>query len=394
MKNEMMNYRKKIFLFLAVVLFSALIINCNKLLENPRSGAAINISLKFYNEKASPSANPASSNLRPASPTHLAKSTGVIEAQVLSLHCDGKNDSLAVDASGYGNHAHLVQVERLPSPNGQALFFSGSSFAIVNSKPELAGTLGFQITLNIYIDDSALGEITLLDKHDYNGGYKLSLLDGRLRLSVFSAGTELPLLGRTVIEPGIWITIDAAFDGEQLVLRVNGTEEANRSFAGPIPFSYAPIIFAKSVADTIRTSDSFIGQMDEISIKTRTAYADFDEIRIAIMDASKSETTDSPDEPNFFADYENAKWQLLEKMRNPGWQVFKQFWILFFPIITDQKLVVKNGYAEGTVNGVDGLNLIAVGAIKNDVLTYYGEGFVDAHSEKITTTEIQMYQMY
>lgn len=394
-----MNYRQKTLLFLLLIVFSTFFLSCAKLLENPRSGAAINIELKFHNESLNSRTNPGVSNSGTAPPLRLAKSARIIEAQVLALHCDGENDSLAVDASGYGNHARLYNVkhvERNPAENDQALLFSGASYAIVNSKPELAGTLGFQISLDIFLDDTAFGEMVLIDKHDYNGGYSLALLDGRLRLRVFNAGVDIRLLGRTRIEPKTWYSVSAAFNEEQLVLQVNGAEEASKSFTGPIPTSYAPVILGKSVADTIRTSDSFIGRMDEISIRTRTEYVDFDEIRIAVMDVSKAETPDSLEgsETHFFADYESEKWKFLELNRTPAWQNFRQIWASFFPIISDQKLVVKNGYAEGTVNGVDGLNLISVGAIKNNVLIYYGEGFVDAHSDKITTTEIQMYQMY
>jgi len=393
-----MNYLQKILLPLVIISFSAILLNCGKLLENPPSASMINIDLKFHNESLNSRTNPRGVNSGTVPPLRLAKSARIIEAQVLFLHCDGENDSLAVDASGYGNHARLYNVkhvERNPAANDQALSFSGASYAIVDSKPELAGTLGFHISLDIFLDDTAFGEMVLVDKHDYNGGYSLALLDGRLRLRVFNAGVDIRLLGRTRIEPKTWYSVSAAFNEEQLVLQVNGTEEASKSFTGPIAMSYAPVILGKSVADTIRTRDSFIGQMDEISIKTKTEYADFDEIRIAVMDVSRSEKPDSLEgsEVHFFGDYENEKWKFLELNRTPAWQNFRQLWTLFFPIITDQRLVVKNGYAEGVVNGVDGLNLISVGAIKNDVLIYYGEGFVDAHSDEMTTKEIQMYKM-
>ena len=390
-----MNYLQKIFFSFVVVLFAAILLNCSKLPENPSSAAMINIGLTFHNEKLNSQIKPELASSGTAPPLRLAKSTRVIEAQVLTLHCDGNSDSVAVDASGYRNHARLFKVGRDSSTNGQALSFSGPSYAIVNSKPELGGTLGFQISLNIYLFDTPFGEMILLDKHDYNGGYSLALLDGRLRLRVYNAGVDIRLLGSTRIEAGTWYTVAAVFDGERLTLQINGTDEASRSFTGPIPMSYAPIIFGKSVADTIRIENSFIGKMDEISIKTRTEYVDFDEIRIAVMDVSRVEPQNSPEgsDTHFFADYESEKWKFLERNRTPAWENFRQLWISFFPIISDQRLVVKNGYAEGTVNGVDGLNLISVGAIKNNVLIYYGEGFVNAHNDEMTTKEIQMYRM-
>ena len=375
-------------LFTLVLLF----LGCQSLLMD--TGEFIGLDFDFQFAKTAPAHSifyPGQSNT--LQPQPLSKTNRLVKDTVLLLHFEEDSGNVARDATTYGNNALLFNVERVPTQSGRGIFLDGSrSYAFVPNSAELDGVLGLNISFSFYpTGTSETFTQVLVSKRDQHAGYAIGLDRSRLYFGVMVNDSTVQVESTTLIEPERWYQVKAGFDRGEMSLILNGTREASTSFTGPLAHTDKALVIGAALADLATFTYFFRGYMDELEIETVTDYLDIDFIRVVVMDFSRFRNMDEFYLSPIYHDYEQEFWKVQEKVREMTWTDYLRIWSDYFTIVTDQTLAIKGGYAEGLVNGVEGLNKIVVSAIKDGKIIYYGEGHSLAGKNKSTKAHITMW---
>jgi len=344
---------------------------------------------------------------RPSSPVpidgvnqaHLDKSSGVITDQVVLLHCDEDSGDQALDATPYGNHARLYNVKRTDSSATPLLkkaldFQPSNSYALLPSVAELNATLGFEIDFYFYIKEPfSLGEQRLLDRMDAKGGYTIGLIRGHVFLRVRQGGTVSEVMGGTVLTSKKWYQLRAYFGAEKISLTLDGTPEAEKAITGTLASSSRQTLLGCGWSESGITS-FFWGRMDEIRITATVEYESFDAIRVLVFDlsnySSREEFSYSEDHTRYHIAFDKM---LSDTTKTPSWTIWKTLLTDWLHLASESVLTVRNGFAEGTIYGVTGLNYIAVGAIQKNELTYLGYTALELWNDRsVTDVEIEIWK--
>ena len=138
----------------------------------------------------------------------------------------------------------------------------------------------------------------------------------------------------------------------------------------------------------------FWGRMDEISISTTVEYEDFDAIRVVVFNINEFASSDSFYRSESWRKYQTSYHELLvDSTRVPTWEGWKQLWTAHFDIASETVLTLDGGFARGTVRGVEGLNMIAIGGVQKNQLSYYGFGFAGVvQGRQVTEAEMEIWK--
>ena len=367
----------------------------------PSGFVTFDLDLEFHNQ-------PPHSQSGKAGPVpDLFKTNKIIEDQVLLLPFEKGFGDTAYDQSIYQNHAELVNVVWYGDNQNKYVNISESgSYLRIYSNPVLNGTHGIKISARIYMsyDITTSRDRIIIDKHNINGGYTLGVgQDGRPFFRIRQNLQMTELISDSVLTADKWYTIRAGFSANPASLTIHEKTDSS-GVSGLLPFTYAPLIIGAENLAGLYTNN-FYGLIDDVSITTSVDYVDFDLIRVAVIDANQLINRDSlrtVDVSNlwefhrfdFWLDYTSDRDSILYNYtgdKPPNWTDMRQVWDEYFKVLNEQNLVIKGGFAEGTLNGIEGLNLLMVGALRNGILLYYGEGFVIGINDKNTSAHIDLY---
>jgi hypothetical protein len=348
--------------------------------------------------------HPAAANIFAPGEPALGKSAGVVEDEVLLLHCDEDSGLVANDASAYGNDFTLYDVTRdtaAIADDGWSLRFNGrNSYALSESydtnHSELDGTHGLTIYMKVYpIGSDLYYEKRLLDRRDFTGGYAVGINMNHFYFSVVKSGEVITKTGTTTLAPRTWYTIVARFADGVLSLTINGNPDGEPlAFGGPVsPSTRQTVIGAGWTPTSGIPTYNFNGRIDEVSIRSAVEYEDFESLRVAVIDIA--------DYSNVNAFMGSEKWQhyqlnfynfFSDTTKLPTWEHWKKLWTNSgFSVYSEQTLTVRGAFAEGQVRGVEGLNLLALAGIQKGEITYYGTGYVVVVPGGINEAVVQMW---
>jgi len=335
----------------------------------------------------------------------LAKSARLVEDQVLLLHCDDESLTVATDASSYHNDFSLYSVEYNDSENAalkKALYFNGDnsyalSMAYESKAAVLNGTHGFSLSFRMQMNSAGImGEKRIFDRHDPAGGYTIGVITSplsytpRLFFRIKQDSVETTLTSKSVLTPGTWFKVTANYDQNRLAIFFNDKVDTTLAHRGLVSPSTRPTVLGAGWNGDI-ISYAFEGLLDEISLTTTVDYYDFDQIRVAVVDIS--------DYDNVSDFYRNKGMEMADSLYHmemhssgaPTWEDYGQvFRSIGLEVVYNQNLGLDKGFATGTIRGVDGGNLIFVGAIQEGQVQYSGGGFVWTTGEAMTDVVIEL----
>jgi len=338
------------------------------------------------------------------------KTNRIFEDQVLLLPFEEGFGDTTYDKSIYQNHADLLNVEWVAMDQNWAIAISeNNSYARVNSTPVLNGTHGVKISVRILMfETTTRRERIIIDKHGTAGGYTLGVAqDGRPFFRIRQNLKTTELVSDSILTVNKWYTIKAVFSAKPAYLSINEKTDTT-GVAGLLPLTYAPLIVGAENDLAGLFINNFNGLIDDVTLRTTVEYEDFDFIRVAIIDGNQLIHKDSLRNISmeniseffyrfdFWRNYTNELDSVLYRHteeKPPVWADIRHVWDNFFTVLGEQNLIIKGGYAEGTLNGIQGLNLITVGALRNGIILYYGEGFVLGVKDKSTQAHINLYQI-
>ncbi len=375
---------------------------CMKKPNAPSEYVGFDLDLEFH-DRSPHSENPGAKTV-----PNLFKTNKIIEDQVLMLPFESGFGDTAYDRSIYENNALLVNVQWITFGTNKAIVISESnSYGRVNSNPVLNGTHGIKIAAKIYMFNSVLRQDRIvIDKHDVTGGYTLGVLqDGRPFFRIIQNLQTTEVISDSILEINKWYTIRAGFTPNPAVLSVYEKTDTT-GVTGLLPVTYNPLLIGAENNLAGSHINNFNGLIDSVSIKTTVDYEDFDFIRVAVIDGNQLINRDSLraiDPANigeffyrfdFWRHYRTDLDSVLYRptaAAPPTWAGLRGVWDEYFKVLSEQNLVLKGGYAEGTLNGIVGLNLLTVAALRNGYVIYYGEGFVLGVKDINTKAHIDLY---
>ncbi len=373
-----------------------MIMACGDSSDGPSAYGPIRLHFRYVDAPSHPSVFDA----EPAEQTGLEKSDRLVTDQVLLLHCEDDSLYIAEDASIYGNDFYLNEVSRDTSASPalkNAFGFNGdNSYGLAEydggGKSVLNGTHGLEISFYMYLRDAeAYYEQRIFDCHDSLGGYTIGTNYGHLFFSVRQNGATVQVSGATRLLPQTWYLVTARFDQTNLSLTLDGKAEGSVSITGPITASSrAAVLGAGWNGDLI--AYGFAGRLDEISVRTTVDYIDFDLIRLAVIDlsefATQNEFYNSTSWRSYWAELETS---LADTSKIPTWESYMDMWSRHFDVLTEQNLNLSGAFAQGTIRGVEGMNLLAVVGIQKGVITYTGQGFVAVIGSEVTDAHLELW---
>ena len=379
----------KKYLYILLVLF----LGCADFSSSPEQLPTINLDLHFNPGQPVPKSSQNSSN------DVLNKTQGSAIATVLLLNCNGSDSTTAFDYSVYANHAYLHNVKRFYQESDQkrGLTFEGDAYAQVYNADELNPKKDFYISAQINLFSSVSDyEVFILHKMTYNGGYAFGLFQNRLFFRAIVDGSTYQVEGRTVLDSETWYKVGAAFVNDSLRIFVNDRQENALHVPGSIATSYGELVIGAASYTTADYGQFFYGQMDDIQIRQTLEFYDFDIVRVAVADLSAFVNLDSlynsPVYTNYYRKFEEAMHNTEDRVLS--WNVLRTIWNEYFLLISDNALEIKNGYAEGTVYGVEGLNFINVAALIGDKVIYFGNSVFVGRKDVSQTLTIEMWQTF
>ncbi|MBN2411257.1 hypothetical protein JXQ31_06150 [candidate division KSB1 bacterium] len=368
----------------------------------PSGYVTFDLDLKFH-ERA-----PQSKNSNTVNVPNLGKTNKIIEDQVLMLPFESGFGDTAYDKSIYENNALLVNVQWITFGTNKAIVISESnSYARVNSNPVLNGTHGIKMAAKVYMFESLLRQDRIvIDKHDVTGGYTLGVgQDGRPFFRIRQNLQTTEVISDSILQNNKWYTIRAGFSPNPAVLSVYEKTDTT-GVTGYLPVTYNPLLIGAENNLAGSHINNFNGLIDSVSIRTTVEYEDFDFIRVAIIDGNQLinkdslRTIDVANIGEFFyrfdfwrhyrSDLDSVLYGHIGD-KPPTWTGLRGVWDEYFKVLSEQNLILKGGYAEGTLNGVVGLNLLTVAALRNGYVLYYGEGFVLGVKDINTKAHIDLY---
>jgi len=342
----------------------------------------------------------------------LLKANRLIDDQVLLLNFnEGSGDSV-YDQSPYQNHAVLNDSTIWGSLDLKSSISieSRESYAAIYSNPVLNGTHGLTIATTLYLYyESVTGERIIVDKHDDNGGYTLGIDRGNhLFLRVRNDLREKEVVSDSVLSAGQWHTIIAKYTTRPLAVTVlRQTDTDTTGMPATLPLTWSPLIIGAANNQSGLYINPLQGLIDNLSITTTSNFVDFDFVRVAVMDLNKFIQSDSLRRMSidslmaYFSKHDSTAVRYIREMHRifhrelenapvPTWATLRYLWDSYFTVISEQNLRIDGGFAAGTINGIPGLNLIAVSALRNNIPVYYGEALVWGRKDHIATVAVDM----
>ena len=379
----------KKYLYILLVLF----LGCADFSSSPEQLPTINLDLHFNPGQPVPKSSQNSSN------DVLNKTQGSAITTVLLLNCNGSDSTKAFDSSIYANDAYLYNVKRFYQESDQkrGLTFEGDAHAQVYNADELNPQKDFYISAQINLFSSVSDyEVFILHKMTYNGGYAFGLFQNRLFFRAIIDGSTYQVEGRTVLDNETWYKVGAAFVNDSLRIFVNDKQENALHVPGTISTSYGELIIGAASYTTADYGQFFYGQMDDIQIKQTFDFYDFDLIRAAVFDLSNFANVDSFHNSVVYNNFDRKYYDIIYHgdQQVLSWNILQSLWNEFFLIVADQSLEIKNGYAEGAVNGVEGLNFVLVAAIQGERVLFFGYKVVAARKDVTQPFTIEMWQTF
>jgi hypothetical protein len=384
---------KHLFCIFVVVLGLLSWSGCERSINESTEKNGIRLDLKQVDQPSRPTL------FAPHMNTRLAKSTRLVTEQVVLLHCDETSGTELLDASRYGNNGVLYNVTRFDSSATTALkkaldFQRVNSYAMLQVHDELNASYGFNIQLRFYVKEPfQQTEQRLLDRQDANGGYTIGLFSGRLFLRVKQTGKVIEVASTTTLTSKRWYSLEAYFSSGKLGFKIDGKLDRETDFSGPITASTRQTLLGAGWSDYY-IAYQFWGRMDEVSISTTVEYEDFDALRVVVFDLSKFASSDSFYRSATWRNYQTTYHDMMEDTtRVPTWNEWRQLWSKTLDIASESVLSIDGGFARGTVRGVEGLNMIAIGGIQKNELTYYGFGFaIVVQGKQVTDADMEVWK--
>lgn len=231
-----------------------------------------------------------------------------------------------------------------------------------------------------------------MDKTSIAGGYWLGIENGLMTFKIELAREEIVVRSMRAIQPGIWTKIDAGFTGTGLYLKIDDGERIATSFAGPVPSNINPLYIGASMTGII-PQQHFYGALGVLSIFAATEYVDIEEVNIAVLDLTKFENSDSLLHYDQILNFDTYRRDLVDRALTIPWAGLYEIMRNHFPVVTRATFAVKSGVVEGTIQGVQGLNFIAVAAVWKGNVTYYGEALFYARRDRENAIDITLYEL-
>jgi hypothetical protein len=376
--------------FLNTFLLLFLLFGCStNLIENPSTNN-ISINVRFLNK---PFPYPNNNASTPNKNQKLKKPKEIINTRVLSLTGDGSDPAHEKDSSPYQNHAFLMNVNRTKSESRATLSFSGeNSYCRVNHSNELNGDKGFLLKADVILNNSSQDFQTIISKTGTAGGYILGVQNENFYLIIKRTDRDFVLNGTMQILPSQIYNVEAGFDSDKLFININGELDASIDYNGPVPSNLGALFIGASQIG-VGLSDYLYGELDNIIIFTKIDFVDIDAIRVAIMDLSNFVSMDSLWTIKKYIDFDSTRHHAIYSTREITWTGLTSLLGSYFPIVSNQNLPVSNGFAEGTIVGSKGLNLVSIAAIRGEAVQYYGEGFVVAQNDQDAELFVNLYKV-
>jgi hypothetical protein len=185
-------------------------------------------------------------------------------------------DGDANDHSGNGNNGILSGTAYVPGRIGSALHFNGSSdTCTVANSPSLNPTTA--ITVAIWFRESRVGTVyrdRLLEKGATSGGvdtqYYLDIFNQRTLEAFVAVG---PKLSAPVPTDGQWHHYALTYDGQHIVLYVDGLQVQSELASGNIPISSDPLTIGYKSMGGETPTDWSLGAVDDVRIYNRALLA-------------------------------------------------------------------------------------------------------------------------
>ena len=187
-----------------------------------------------------------------------------LDGTVSMWHADGDYD----DAIGANDGMSGGDVSFAPGIDNQGFNLNGNIGAYVEVPHDASLMIGGPITIDAWINESALGG-RIVDKAQAfgNNGYLLDILGGHLRMFI---GTD-QILSTDPLPAGMWVHVAGVFNGNGMGVYINGALSAESVTAGHAIISNSlPVRFG---ADSNGDSQ-FVGVIDEPRIFNRALTAD------------------------------------------------------------------------------------------------------------------------
>ncbi len=403
------------------IIFSILIliiigIGCVKSPNTPvASKPELALELEFHNAPFGASLD---GNTVQATGSMLNKANAIIELPVVVLNFDENIGETAHDESGFENNAYLTNTEWDVSSDGDkvrrtvALSGLNSYGQIYDYYYQLSGVYGVSVDVVLNVFDSQLAHQIIVDKIDYKGdGYRMGLIDRVPYFEISKDNVATRITSNSALNPNQWYSLRGQFSPSPPYLQITNAVDTTFTFESDrinLNVSSSNLTIGAGTTGSFGVGNYLNGYIDELVIKTSMQYEEFDLVRVGVLDANIMVESDtiknltSEELSSHF--YENEIWQDVYSRMDRifyssdttaalNWGNIRELWDQFYSTISEQNLAISNGFAEGTVNGVPGLNILSVGAMRGDRMVYYGYGFVYAFSDRSTNAYIHMWQV-
>ena len=342
----------------------------------------------------------------------LHKTDGLVQLPVFDLEYNVSQGFY--DDSDFHHELSTYSIENGDVYNGNvSADFAGFSYMqIMDSYNRFTGINGFQISITYNMTDSTNTNQILVEKMDsQNLGYRIGLQHRVPYLLIRPTVDESLLLTATgPLAVNQWHTIKATYQPRLPYMTLTGQVDTTIVPDTTLGVNgYAPLMVGNSFYNS---GLGFIGMISDIKMSANLEFEDFDQVRVAVMDANTMARNSSlPDMTSqemysYFNSYQSYQdstgwydvtedlYHLESDTTDPNRKydlgAWREVWDKHFVILSEQNLVVKNGFAEGIVNGVPGLNLVAVGALRGEKLIYYGYGFAWGYTDRGASVYVYM----
>lgn len=346
---------------------------------------------------------------RPASPnffypglpksTLLTKASGFVEETVLLLPCDEGSGNTLYDKSGFGNNMNFGALNWLTRDGRSWIELSGKENAVIYNCPEFNATRGLKFEADISFREITEVAQIIFNRHNASNGYFFGLRNNKLFFTLRRDGATITLQSQSTLTPNTWYSVQASFAPPEMSIFINGKVDSTKRAFPDLHLNNEVFTFGARLEGGYDPIDHFVGFLDNIRMKTTVAYEEFDAIRIAVMDLSKFSNEEALYRSDFWHDFQHAMEDMATVPNTSerlefSWELWKQVWRSYFTILSDQTLAVRGAFAEGTILGTEGLNLVVLAGLRDNKVIYFGQGFVLGKAGQTTTAFIEMWPLH